>query len=237
MSRFVIRTMPLAARQQPFEPSRRRGLAYGFLLLLVLCATGGAQAEDPDAVQPAGSTGFISGQVTDTAANALSGVEIQVRRQSDDFLVAETTTDGSGEFGPISVAPDSYTVDGSKQFYISASSDVTVSAGTARTVNLVLQRGSGFLNGEVTDENATPIENASVVVVDQANGSVAAQLSSDSEGSFSTELPAANYTITVDHPEYVAFGTQITLSVNETRAIFAVLLSDLVFQSRFEAQG
>lgn len=206
------------------------------LTLGILLPGAGAHANEGGAPERTGGDGFISGRVSDLSNDDLPGVTIQVRRQSDNGLEAETTTDSNGEFGPVSVPPDSYTVEAGKQFYVSSSRNLTVSSDTAETVNFVLERGTGFLDGNVTDEDAMPIEGASIIAVDLGDGSVAAQLNSAGDGSFGAEeLRAANYTVTVDHPDYVAFDTQITLGVDETRSVFAVLLDKVIFQNRFEA--
>jgi len=83
----------------------------------------------------AGTTGQLSGVAVDSATNApLAGAKVTVASPSQ---IASTTTDGSGRFNFLSLAPDTYTVSVEFQGYQPTSlSGVTVIADNARTVSI-----------------------------------------------------------------------------------------------------
>jgi hypothetical protein len=83
----------------------------------------------------AGTTGQLSGTAVDSATNApLAGAKVTAASPSQ---IATTTTDGSGRFNFLSLAPDTYTVSVEFQGYQATSlSGVTVIADNARTISI-----------------------------------------------------------------------------------------------------
>src|SRR6185312_5769694 len=74
----------------------------------------------------AGTTGGIGGTVTDENGSAVAGASVKVLSASQ---AASATTDASGHFSFLSLAPDTYTVSIEKQNYTSVSyAGVTVFA-------------------------------------------------------------------------------------------------------------
>ncbi len=85
----------------------------------------------------AGTTGGLSGAVTDETGTPMSGASVKVVSASQ---VASTTTDASGHFTFISLTPDTYSVSAQKTGYSPESFDgVTVFADQAPTLSFRLQ--------------------------------------------------------------------------------------------------
>jgi len=87
-------------------------------------------------VLAAGTTGSIAGTVTDRTANTpVAGAKVTATSPSQ---VATTTTDASGHFTLLSLAPDTYTLSAEKAGLENVSiGGVSVQADQSITVNLV----------------------------------------------------------------------------------------------------
>jgi hypothetical protein len=87
----------------------------------------------------AGTTGSLSGQVSDETGAPVAGAAVKVASASQ---TATATTDGSGHFSFISLAPDTYVVTVTKQGYNPNSyPGVTVFADQSQTLALRLPKG------------------------------------------------------------------------------------------------
>jgi hypothetical protein len=87
----------------------------------------------------AGTTGSLSGQVTDETGAPVAGAAVKVASASQ---TATATTDGSGHFSFISLAPDTYVVTVTKQGYNPNSyPGVSVFADQSQTLALRLPKG------------------------------------------------------------------------------------------------
>lgn len=81
-----------------------------------------------------------SGAITGTVVNALSGSPLggaTVELRQGSLLIASTTTNGSGGFGPLAAPAGAYTLSVSLSGYITATSSVTISAGTTSSVGQI----------------------------------------------------------------------------------------------------
>ncbi len=86
----------------------------------------------------AGTTGGISGVLTDSAGTSVSGARVSATSPSQQATV---TTDTSGRFQFVSLAPDTYTLSFEKQGYQTGSQPgITVQADQSVTVNLSATR-------------------------------------------------------------------------------------------------
>ncbi len=101
---------------------------------------------------PAGTTGALSGTVDDQATHKpLAGVKVTVSSPSQ---AASTTSDGSGHFVFLSLAPDSYTVSAEFTGYEPVSqSGLTIQADQTQTLTLALQSSLKVV-GRVTTRSA-----------------------------------------------------------------------------------
>ena len=103
---------------------RRVGIA---LMLLVAFLVQGTWAL-------AGTTGQLTGVISDAQGAPVAGATVKAEAPSGS---ATTTTDGSGHFGFLTLAPDTYTVSASKAGYTPVSiTGVTVFADNAQNVSL-----------------------------------------------------------------------------------------------------
>jgi hypothetical protein len=130
----------------------------------------------------AGTTGSISGTVTDKSNNApLSGVKVTAASPSQ---VASTTTDASGRFSLLSLAPDTYSVSVLKAGYAStvdagitvqSDQNQTISLQTApelKTIGRTVARGAGSLvRGGITSDvySVTPAQQAAAAPLGGGN--------------------------------------------------------------------
>lgn len=116
-------------------------------LLLALGFIGGASG-----IVRAGTTGSISGTIVDAKTNRpVAGVVVQVASPSQ---TAKTTTDASGKFTFISLAPDTYVVSAEKNGYeAAAQSGVSVFADQLQTLDFRLQPALRTI-GHVTTRSA-----------------------------------------------------------------------------------
>ncbi|MHB8462311.1 MAG: carboxypeptidase-like regulatory domain-containing protein, partial [Vulcanimicrobiaceae bacterium] len=108
-----------------------------FSRIALICASAMlASALFPHSVS-AGTTGGITGQVTDAATRApLAGVLVQATAPSQ---VAQTLTDAAGNFRFLSLAPDTYTIAFSKSGYAALNAPGTnVFADQVQTLNIAL---------------------------------------------------------------------------------------------------
>ena len=85
----------------------------------------------------AGTTGSLSGTVTDQKGASISGATVQVVAPSGS---SKTTTDGSGHFAFLTLAPDTYTVTAKKDgFQLEQVPGVTVIVDQTRSVDIRMQ--------------------------------------------------------------------------------------------------
>ncbi|MBV8066728.1 MAG: TonB-dependent receptor, partial [Candidatus Eremiobacteraeota bacterium] len=114
--------------------SRRRRLGRG---LLVIVAALACVFLTP--VARAGTTGSISGTVYDAATKApIAGAAVTAESPSQ---VAHVTTDASGRFAFLSLAPETYTISASREGYIFVSiAGISVFADQNQSLSLALQK-------------------------------------------------------------------------------------------------
>src|SRR5579863_8408427 len=87
----------------------------------------------------AGTTGSVTGTVTDEAGAPLAGVTVKVTSASQ---TAAATTDASGHYGFLSLDPDTYTITATKDGYVAFNNPgVVVFADQAQTISISLTKG------------------------------------------------------------------------------------------------
>src|SRR5580704_9487737 len=87
----------------------------------------------------AGTTGGLSGQVTDDKGAPVAGAAVKVSSPSQ---TASATTDAGGHYSFLALAPDTYTVSATKDGYTPASyPGVTVFADNTETIAITLAKG------------------------------------------------------------------------------------------------
>ena len=169
--------------------------------------------------------GYIIGEVITTKdLNATFGntdvLSIDLVAENGETFTTTLATDGSQEgFGYSfeDVPFDTYNVTasvnetdiGSPDDYevvLNSDSDaVTVDdTGDAYGPKFTVQFTTGTLNGTLTASDGTEIQGASVTINDSETGDEVASLSTDENGTYSTELRTGSYNVTVDADGYTA---------------------------------
>ena len=124
------------SRRSMLSRSRLRGWYAGIVAFATVTCLSLATAF-------AGTTGVISGTAADTAGGRLAGVRITVTSPSQ---VATATTDASGRFTFVSLAPDTYVVSAERAGYDAYSlPGVTVNADAQQTLTLVLRKAERII--------------------------------------------------------------------------------------------
>ncbi len=148
------------------------------------------------------SNAVLKGHIAATSGSA-ANVPVGVYTNDTNTVVAQTTTDGAGNFGFDTAAlPDgTYRVRFSDADWWQGASDwssatpVVVSAASPVTINTTLAIPSGSISGSVTS-GANPIGGASVRAINTASGTTTATATTASDGTYSfADLPPADYVL------------------------------------------
>jgi protocatechuate 3,4-dioxygenase beta subunit len=193
-----------------------KGAKRWALAVLLGCVALLALAPVAGAVTP----GAISGTVTNEAAAAVQGIQVEVLNPVTHEFAGVAFTDASGKFTVASVAPGSYKVefvDSSKtyapQFYKEKSSFsaaelvAVVEATTTLNINAKLHAG-GSVNGTVTDTHGNALTNVFVNVINE-EGEFAGGSATDSLGKYTvTGLAKGSFKVGFSLEEGVNFVAQ-----------------------------
>ena len=140
--------------------------------------------------------GNISGKVSDTSGNIVSGASVTFT--STDGQAYSTTTDSNGSYILSSVAPATYSGTAAKAgFGTQTQTSLVVASNTALTVNFTLQAGPGIVTGRVVDTSGNPIKGASVFFSRGSPAVIAATVTTDATGTYTVpSLAAGTYNVT-----------------------------------------
>jgi|GEM_PF-1947212 len=105
-----------------------------FILLLIVGLTA-CTIDDTNMPNAAGSVGKLVGTVRSESGAALQGVKVSTKP-----VFKEAVTDASGIFVIAAIPAGTFTVEASKEGYISGFADVKIAAGYASTVNIILKK-------------------------------------------------------------------------------------------------
>jgi hypothetical protein len=142
--------------------------------------------------------GHITGNVTDATASGnpvLPGVTVTCSCQ-----VGATTTDSSGNYAFVNVAPGTYSLTFALSGYVTSTiTSVVVSSGSPTIENTAMTEDGGF-NGIVTDSTSTPIQGVTVT----CNGCGVSSATTASDGTYSfPNIAAGTYSLTFSDTGYV----------------------------------
>lgn len=128
----------------------------------------------------AGTTGTLRGVITDDQGAPIAGASVQVAAPSES---AATTTDGSGHFAFLSLAPDTYTVTVSKTGYSANSTPgISIFADQALTVSLKLAKTLKQIAHVTSQGTGNLVRSGTTVDVYAVNSATAAQLAMSGGG-------------------------------------------------------
>jgi uncharacterized membrane protein len=148
--------------------------------------------------------GTIAGQVTDNTTAAISDALILVFPQGSEQSIGNATTDVSGNYSLSVVEGNNYQLSAMKEGYITGHIDgQNVTANATTTVNFSLIPG-GIIQGVVSDNTSTPIQNASVrAFLPASPGTFYSSQPTNSQGEFSLTAPQGEgYTVTAEKQGY-----------------------------------
>ncbi|MDF9745116.1 carboxypeptidase regulatory-like domain-containing protein [Natrinema salsiterrestre] len=156
------------------------------------------------------SQGTVEGTVTDADGEPIADATVTVGDR-------QTTTDENGTYS-LELEPGEYTLAVSADGYEDASETVTVEAAATTTADVTLdaEPSDGTLDGTVTDADGEPIADATVSVGDQ-------QTTTDENGSYSLELEAGEYTLTVSAEGYEDASEDVAIEADETTTVDVTL--------------
>ena len=121
-----------------------------FILLLIVGLTA-CTIEDTNMPNTAGSVGKLIGTVRSESGAALQGVKVSTKP-----VFKEAVTDESGNFVIVAIPAGTFTVEASKEGYISGFADVKIAAGYASTVNITLKKKKEENNPPLVPHNPQP---------------------------------------------------------------------------------
>jgi len=167
--------------------------------------------------------------------SSVTAADVDLRRNGTTEVPVDSATAGpDGEVLTLSIAPgDAPTTEPGDVISV-ATTNATVTNPSEGSYNATLRLGNGTafqerteafevlapagtLTGNVTDSaTGAPIDNATVLSVNATTGVVDAAVT-DSDGTYSTALPAGTYNVSVGHPNYsLATETGVAVQSGET---------------------
>lgn len=153
----------------------------------------------------------ISGTVTNPDGTPLAGANVSLLRWEDEYTeLARTTTDETGAYS-LAATPGGYALVAADESHIPNHTTVTIDPGEAQAQDITLEHLNGTVSGTVTDETATPLSDVEVVFLDSSNGTEAASLTTDANGTYEVELEAGSYGVSVEEPTFESFTESVTL--------------------------
>ena len=144
----------------------------------------------------------ISGMVVSRAGVPVPGLEINVRNTTTNSLVRMVSTDSSGFFKLHHIAAGKVEFSTTYPEYFKITG-VTLAPNETRSLKLVIDRGTHYLSGWVSDQYGVPVDNARVTLDAEINRGMTKSLSyrsriTNSAGSFSfADLGNETHVITV----------------------------------------
>jgi len=182
--------------------SRFGPLFWGMVLVLLIACPARTQAQ--------GNTGAITGLITDTSSQALSGATVTAGGKT-------TTTDSSGHYTLSSVAQGTQTLTASKSLYTSASASVKVlKRSTLTAPTLKLAPNSGSIVGLVKNAaNSAAIAGATVVV-----SGTTLTATTDANGNYAfARVPPGAQTLTASAAGFQSASQTTNVSASATSTV------------------
>ncbi|UTE75620.1 carboxypeptidase regulatory-like domain-containing protein [Rossellomorea sp. KS-H15a] len=169
--------------------------------------------------------GSIQGSVIDSeTTSAITGASVQAVN-SQNVIVASTTTNGSGQYSLSSLLPGSYSLIFTANGYATQTLGAVVTSNAVTIVDAALLKLAGALIGTVQDPNAVAIPGATVTVF-QNNIQVGSVIT-DSNGNYMVSgLPPGSYTVVVSAPNYTTESVAAMIENGQTTTVNVTLNED-----------
>ncbi|MFC4098834.1 carboxypeptidase regulatory-like domain-containing protein [Paenibacillus xanthanilyticus] len=165
---------------------------------------------------------LVTGTVLGADGSPIPGANVDI---VDPFgqLVTTTTTDAAGNYAFNNLAPGSYRVRASAPNFSAAQVGVTLAAGEASVVNLILQPEPGVLTGIVHTAADTPLAGTSIRVVTNEGITIATAFT-DSAGAFTIpSLPPNSYTVNFGQQGFASQTQGAIVLSNQTTVLDVTL--------------
>lgn len=172
-------------------------------------------------------TATVEGTVTDAGGDPISSVSVDLRQPGGfedtagfpDEYVARTQPGADGGYA-LAVEPGEYDLGAGSLSYELTVTSVSLAPGETVTRNLTLERADGGITGTVTDEQGTPVENATVATLDGT-----ASVTTGADGTFDQTLPEGTYSVLIDADGYRPENRTVDVLAGRTTAFDVALTS------------
>ncbi|MGM7702002.1 carboxypeptidase regulatory-like domain-containing protein [Pseudalkalibacillus sp. Hm43] len=166
--------------------------------------------------------GAISGSVSDTAGNPVSGAVMEVF--FNNILVASTTSDNNGTYIFNNLIPGAYTVSASKEGFGTETVGASVVENEISTANFILTPNPGTLTGSVETTTGDPIQGAVLTIRDARTGANITQVVTNNLGLYTAiGLAPGNYIVTVQAEDFQTQQKGATILSGQTTTTDFVL--------------
>ena len=192
-----------------------------------------ADEQDQDEEEDEDETGTITGDVVDEDAAALEDVTIELfdgaEDEGEDELIAETTTDEDGAYELTEIEVGTYEIEAVKSDYEIGIDEVTVEADSTTELSFELvadgEDETGTITGEAVDEDATPLEDTAIEVIDGAE--VIAETTTDEDGDYElTAVPTGTHDVEAIKSGYEIEIEEITVEADTTHDVSFMLAEE-----------
>ncbi|WP_342045359.1 carboxypeptidase regulatory-like domain-containing protein, partial [Bacillus sp. OTU530] len=166
--------------------------------------------------------GTITGTVTAAGDGPLANATVNLTNTAG-VLIAQTTTNASGQYTFSSVSPGHYNVSVIAANFQSSSSGVDVASNGTVTKNFVLQPNPAIVQGTVTDSGGSPLSGVLVEALNET-GIVIASTTTNGSGQYMlNNLAPGTYRVRISTPQFITQIIGTTLTAGETATINVAL--------------
>ncbi len=166
--------------------------------------------------------GTISGLITTTLSSApIEGAIVEALRGGT--VVGSTTANGLGAYSLTGLAPGSYDVQASATNYQTATqTGISVLSNQTAPANISLVPQPGTISGTITDSSSSPLEGATVDVLQ--GGIIMATDTTAADGTYSiSDLLPGSYTVRASLDTYQTAVVGATVQSNQTTTVDLIL--------------
>ena len=179
-------------------------------------------AEQEESNEESDENFTVSGRISSTEGQRLSGVHLRFTRSSNGRVQAETNT-GSDGYYSVTLPKGSYSVSASADGYNSQSTTVNVANNT--TVNMSLtpeevENENHTVSGTITDaQTGSVIASAYLEFTDNSNSVTRGTARTNSDGRYSVSVPDGNYTVTITADNYYASVQSVNVTGDKSLSV------------------
>jgi len=166
--------------------------------------------------------GEVWGTVKDDAANeGIEGVTLTFEKKDSRGDTYDTSTDGYGDYD-IDLPEGDYDVTIEHDDYKTIYTEVTVVGDGSVEKNYRMDPKDGKIYGEVTDKGTEgPIKDAVITAEEKESRGdpYTNETTTDRDGEYEMNLPPGEYTITVEHEDYIKLWDNITIAKEDEKEL------------------